>query len=421
MMHVVRSGETLSAIANQHGTSVTALVRLNPAISDPNRIKVGQSINLPAANPRQHCAVGQIQSQSDCAPEPFELAFYWNDQVQERNAIYTEIFGSSMNFRLRSIFDRNNEHLGTTVLPGEIVIVSNMPVTAQDRERLERLKNEARLASSGIQQLSPEEATTVKRHIEIFDHAAAGDNASLPSAALGVISTAAGHRLSDIHSVLNRLNSAYVEELTRNPSARRLSPEFLSIRGQLFSELDHALNRVTMSTINIRQYDKVKHTLGLSTKSILHNASEILDNGQVPQLGQRLQTVSVWAKGSRYLGWFGIALDGGVRGHQIAEACRVGADSECTMVKFQQVSGFLGGAGTGAVGGLTGAKIATLVVGSIALVFGVTLGAPVVAVVALSGAAVGAYAGSAVGGSAGEAFGEMVYKRLVENDPSQHR
>lgn len=266
MTHTVKAGETLGGIANQHGTNLATLVRLNPTISDPNRITVGQTINLPATNPREHCAVGQIQSESGCAPEPFELAFYWNERVQARSAIYAEIFGSSTNFRLRSIFDRNNEHLGTTVLPGEIVIVSNMPVTQQDRERLERLKHQARLASSGIQQLTPEEAATVQRHIGMFDHAAGAD-ASLPSAALGVISAAAGHRLNDVSTVLERLNTAYVEELTKNPSALRLSPEFLAKRSQLFGELDHALNRATLSTINIRQYDKVKHTLGLSTKS----------------------------------------------------------------------------------------------------------------------------------------------------------
>ena len=417
MMHVVKPGDTLGAIASQHETSITTLLRLNPTISDPNRIAVGQSINLPAPNPRKHCTAGQIQSQSGCVPEPFDLAFYWNDRAQERNAIYSEIFGSAMNFRLRSIFDRNTEHLGTTVLPGEIVIISNMPVTARDKERLELLKHQARIASSGVQELSPDEAATVKRHIEVLDQAA-GNDTSLPSAALGVMSTTASHRLNDLSAVLKKLNSTYIDELGRNPAARRLSPEFLASRSQLFKELDHALNRVTMKTINIRQYEKIKHTLGLSTKSILHNASEILDQGQVPQLGQRIQRVSAWAKGSRYLGWVGIAIDGGVRGQRIADACKAGIEAECTMVKFQQVSGFLGSAGTGAVGGLTGAKIATAAVGAIALVFGVTLGAPVVAIVALSGAAVGAYAGGAVGSSAGEAFGEIVYKRMVENDPS---
>lgn len=410
MMHVVKSGETLSAIANQHGTSVTTLVKLNPTISDPNQITVGQTINIPAINPRQHCAVGQIQSQSGCAPEPFELAFYWNDRIQERNAIYTEIFGSSMNFRQRSIFDRNNGHLDETVLPGEIVIVSNIPISASDRDRLERLKHQAELASSGIRQLSPDEAATVKRNIGILDHAGAGNAAAYPSAALGVLSATAGHRLKDVATILESLNAAYVKELSRNPSARRLSSEFLTTRGQLFGELDNALNRVTMSSMNIRQYDKVKHTLGLSTKSILHNASEILDRGQVPQLGQRIQTIAAWAKGARYLGWFGVAIDGGVRLNTTADACSAGREEHCSMVKYQQIGGFAGGVGGGAIGGAALGKVAATGATAIALAFGVTLGAPVIAVIAITGVAVGAYAGGSTGGSLGEAAGQMLYQ-----------
>lgn len=412
MMHTVRSGETLSLIAQQYGTSVATLARLNPAISNPNHIRAGQTLTLPADNPRRLCGVGQIQSQSSCAPEPFELAFYWNDRIQEPSAIYAEIFGSDMNFRLRSLFDRNNEHLGTTVLPGEIVIVSNMPVTAQDRDRLERLKDQARLASSGIQQLSPEEAATVKRHIEVLDHAVSRDAISFPGAALGVLSATAGHRLNDVSAALGKINVAYIEELTLNPGAGRLSPDFLAKRGQLFAELDHTLNRVTLSAINIRQYDKVKHTLGLSTKSILHNASEILDQGQVPQLGQRIQTISSWAKGSRYLGWLGIAFDGGVRMNRTADACSAGRADHCSMVTIQQIAGFSGGIGGGAIGGAAVGKIAASGAVLIALAFGVSLGAPVIAVVAVTGVAFGAYTGGSLGGSAGEILGQKIYELM---------
>ncbi len=44
--HVVASGESLSSIASQHGTTVEALVRLN-RLSNPNSISVGQKILLP--------------------------------------------------------------------------------------------------------------------------------------------------------------------------------------------------------------------------------------------------------------------------------------------------------------------------------------------------------------------------------------
>ena len=44
--HTVRSGETLSGIADSHQTTVTELVRLN-SISNPNLIRVGQVLRLP--------------------------------------------------------------------------------------------------------------------------------------------------------------------------------------------------------------------------------------------------------------------------------------------------------------------------------------------------------------------------------------
>src|SRR5437763_1614574 len=46
----VQSGDTLSALASQYGTSVDALVEANPEISDPDFIQVGQQLNIPGAD-----------------------------------------------------------------------------------------------------------------------------------------------------------------------------------------------------------------------------------------------------------------------------------------------------------------------------------------------------------------------------------
>jgi LysM repeat protein len=43
----VRRGDTLWAIAQRHGVSLQALIEANPQLSDPDRIQVGQRINLP--------------------------------------------------------------------------------------------------------------------------------------------------------------------------------------------------------------------------------------------------------------------------------------------------------------------------------------------------------------------------------------
>jgi LysM repeat protein len=51
--HTVRAGETLSAIASRHGTSVSALASAN-GINDPNRLLVGQRLTIPGHGPSTH-------------------------------------------------------------------------------------------------------------------------------------------------------------------------------------------------------------------------------------------------------------------------------------------------------------------------------------------------------------------------------
>ena len=47
MTYTVKPGDTLSKIAMRNGVSLAQLMQANPQISDPNKIKVGQVINVP--------------------------------------------------------------------------------------------------------------------------------------------------------------------------------------------------------------------------------------------------------------------------------------------------------------------------------------------------------------------------------------
>lgn len=47
MTYVVKAGDTLSKIATRNGITLEQLLKLNPTITNPNKIKVGDAINLP--------------------------------------------------------------------------------------------------------------------------------------------------------------------------------------------------------------------------------------------------------------------------------------------------------------------------------------------------------------------------------------
>ena len=75
MEYIVKAGDTLGLIAKSNDTSVATLMRLNPAIKDPNRIHAKQAIRLPDSGmqTRQIRGVGQISECSACNDEFVDL------------------------------------------------------------------------------------------------------------------------------------------------------------------------------------------------------------------------------------------------------------------------------------------------------------------------------------------------------------
>lgn len=50
MAYTIQSGDTLGGLATSNNTSVDALMKANPSITDPNKIFAGSSLNIPTAN-----------------------------------------------------------------------------------------------------------------------------------------------------------------------------------------------------------------------------------------------------------------------------------------------------------------------------------------------------------------------------------
>jgi len=85
----IKSGDSLSKIAKQHGTTVAALMKANPSIKDKNKIKAGASINLGGGSKAK--------------------AAYGKDLARHKKA--TEAGMKKPTTKKRSYADRNKERL----------------------------------------------------------------------------------------------------------------------------------------------------------------------------------------------------------------------------------------------------------------------------------------------------------------------
>ncbi|MGL4352447.1 MAG: hypothetical protein ACRCTP_00575 [Aeromonas popoffii] len=336
--------------------------------------------------------------QSVKAPE-FDVAYFWNEEYRSKDSIYKELFGLEPNFQHQSMFDRYNEHLKEMVLPGEmVIIVAGETQTLSDQDHLRHVKENAKAASEGIQQLTPAEASTMQRNLALLDYIATLE-LSTPSAAIGGLSAVMSQRFTDLNKALADLNSFYVAHAGAAKGGN-FSSEFYTGRKARLANIDNAVNRLTMSGVKIAPYTKIKSTLGLSTKSVLHNWRSVTRYHEVPALGERMKQISKYVKGAERLGWVSVALDATSGGMKSYEAWQTGDDTLFARVTVREI-GRVGGAFTGgAIAAEASATVGVAVVGGMALAIGVTVSAPVLAIVSLGSAAVGGYYG-------GEAAGQV--------------
>ena len=50
MEYSVESGDTLSNLAKKNNTTIEKILELNPSVTNPNKITVGQKLNLPSSH-----------------------------------------------------------------------------------------------------------------------------------------------------------------------------------------------------------------------------------------------------------------------------------------------------------------------------------------------------------------------------------
>ncbi len=133
-------------------------------------------------------------------------------------------------------------------------------------------------------------------------------------------------------------------------------------------KLDGILNRFSKERLNLKQYEDIKQTLGLSTKSIMHKWDQtgVKDiEGYASYIEKSAKLVKIM----RATGYVGVGLDFASYTTNVYEACAKGRESECRKAAIVEYSKFGGKQAVslagGAAGGIMGRAACTWVLGLI--------------------------------------------------------
>lgn len=355
--------------------------------------------------------------------EKFMLGWMQNAVTQPQAQLWADLFTAETSEEQKQFIKQCNVHLNNPVREGEIVIVpTTKPSNEQEKKALADLQEDAQAASTELAKLSDEQVATVNRHLELLDHYANQTFAAikqdgLPSdyyayASLGVGMATAGveQRLKNISDVLLEINDLYASQVAMASRTGGINyGPFVAERAELFKKLDGSFAGLSKRSVKLPIYTQVKRNLKLSTKSVIHNADEILKTGFVKNLGKRIANVSIGITAAKGVGYVGLVLGAASGANNIYEACKVDSTGNCGQVSTREVAGFIGGT-------YLGSKVGALAVGTTLLVLG-TASAPVVAIASVgafvAGGAIGGIVGTTVGKEAGD-IAYSVYEWIVE-------
>ncbi|EOX1770498.1 hypothetical protein ACPDPP_003020 [Vibrio cholerae] len=361
----------------------------------------------------------KLQDQQKNAEE-FMLGWMQNTVTQPQAQLWTDLFTAETSEKQKQFIKQCNVHLNNPVREGEIVIVpTTKPTSEQEKKALADLQEDAQAASTELAKLTDEQVATVNRHLELLDYYANQAFAKikqdgLPSdyyayASLGVGMATAGveQRLKNISDVLLEINDLYASQVAMASRTGGINyGPFVAERAELFKKLDGSFAGLSKRSVKLPIYTQVKRNLKLSTKSVIHNADEILKTGFVKNLGKRIANVSIGITAAKGVGYVGLVLGAASGVNNIYEACKVDSTGNCGKTTSVEIGGFIGGL-------VVGGKLATWAVGGALLLVG-TASAPVVAVASIGAFIAGGSIGGIMGSTAGKFTGEIFYEWITE-------
>lgn len=314
---------------------------------------------------------------------------YINDRTIDFHSLKSSLLKGS-HHPLSAQFDALNLHLRHgLVTPGQMVIIPDdygMACTFNDAW----LMRHAEQIRRGLEQDAALGAAVVGQYDLL--------QSLLGYSSLGVGSatSAWGRHLDEVRHTLEE-----VERLHRQLKDGVLDRNnFVRHRQVLFNKLEVQLQGAARFGSSLQSHQSLKKVLGISTKSYLHK-SEIVG------YAQRIKSI---AQTSRFLGngtYVGLALDVGVAGLEIKEACMKDRGELCSRARYVEGGKLVGGVLGATAGGSIGASLAR---STCNIVLGVVTKGQGRLACGVVGGAAGGFGGGTVGGIFGEEVGDLLYK-----------
>lgn len=219
---------------------------------------------------------------------------------------------------------------------------------------------------------------------------------------LGVVADAGEKYFSEIEKKLKSIELAYQNQYRAQGTL--ISQQFCVERQRLFSELDGLLNKLSRLTLKMKPYNELKHALGLSSRSIVHEWS----TAGVASIRGYSTYVDNASKAARFLkagGWLAIGFAGANTTNEVYNACTTGREQSCTKVAVKKYSSF----GASLAGGIYGGKYGAMAGAGVCVALGVATGGVGLLACSIVGAAAGGYVGGEIAGGATEYMMDKIW------------
>lgn len=315
---------------------------------------------------------------------------YVNERMTDYLSLKSQLMGGSSTRQRSDHFDVLNRHLRPgLVMPGQLVIVpDNYSVMCSIEEAW--LMRHAEQIRRGLEASAG--ATVIDNYDLLQSFLAYG------SIGVGSATSAWGRHLDEVAQTLEE-----IERLHQRLKGGALDrTEFARQRQGLFGRLDAQLQGAARFGTGLQGNQSLKKVLGISTRSYLHK-------GEIVGYAQRIKAI---AQTSKWLGkgtYVGLALDVGVTGLEVREACVTGREAQCRRAKYVETGRLAGGVAGAAGAGFLGAKFTRRACN---IFLGVATRGSGALTCAIIGGAAGGYAGGSKGGDGGALLGG----NIIESD-----